>query len=558
MKQALIAACVSLVAPVATATAQVVRGAVVDREGAVAVPGVIVVLTDSAGNDVMRALSNERGEFTLRVPSLGARRLRALRIGYAPTDTVLAPLGPDDIRTVRLVLAGAPIRLRAVEVVAQSACVGRTDPDVLQLWEEARKALIATTLTRSQRSYEVRIATFERWLDRRGAPTRAQALAERAGRSTKPFASVPQATLAVKGYVVPLGGDIIYRAPDAEILASNGFAAAYCLRIAGDSASRPGAARDLLGLGFSPAERRARGIADIAGVLWIHRETAELRALDFRYVGAQEYQEAHAGGRVLFTRLPDGAWLVDRWDIRMPLVTPSHRRGNPPDLNGFLVNGGAILRMQRGSTTIYEGGVPLTGRVRDASGAPVAGARVEVLGAGREAVSDSAGHFAFPMLVGGRHTVHARTALLDSLGAPPIEAVVDVRDGERPHPLELVVPRGQLAVARACRDAKPEDDAGIGVLHGTVRTQQGRPASGAMVRISWQQVSRRSGAEIFFRPVTRETVANADGTYRICGVPRDRNLRVDAAGAGAVGSTIPTTRRIEGNAVLVRHDIILP
>lgn len=539
---------------------QAVRGTVVDVIGSIGVPGVIVVLTDTGGVDAARVLSNERGEFSIRASAPGRYHLRALRIGYQPTDSTLGFLAANETRELRLPLSGEPIRLRAIRVVARSACIGRrsTDAEVLRLWEEARKALIATTLTRTQRSYQVRIATFERWLDSRGVSTNRQSFFEKVGKSTKPFTSVPATSLALEGYVVrDLDGGIIYRAPDAEILASDGFAAAYCLRISGDSASHPGANADLLGLGFSPAERRPRNVADIRGVLWVDRETAELRALEYRYTGLPDYQADHAGGRIEFTRLPDGAWLVDRWTIRMPLHRAPERRDQPPELTGFVVNGGAILMLQRGTMIVREGGVPLTGTVRDAEGAPVAGARIEVIGANRAAISDSAGRFVFPMLIDGRHTVHLRTALLDSLGAPPVEAVIDVKPDRGPPPLDLVAPRAQMAVARACRGATAEDDAGIGLVHGVVRRADGRPAAGATARVTWQQQFRHV-SEISYRAVSRDGVTNSDGTYRVCGVPRERELRLDARGAGAPGSTLPIARRLEGNTLILKHDFVLP
>lgn len=544
----------------AGARSQAVRGTVVDVIGSIGVPGVIVALTDTGGVDAARVLSNERGEFSIRASTPGRYHLRALRIGYQPTDSALGFLALNETREVRLPLSGEPIRLRAVRVVARSACAGRrsTDGDVLRLWEEARKALIATTLTRTQRSYEVRIATFERWLDSRGVPTNRQSFFEKVGKSTKPFTSVPATSLAIEGYVVrDTDGGIIYRAPDAEILASDGFAAAYCLHISGDSSSRPGVNADLLGLGFSPAERRPRNVADIRGVLWIDRETAELRALEYRYTGLPDYQADHARGRVEFRRLSDGAWLVDRWTIRMPIHRAPERRGQLPELAGYVVNGGAILRMQRGTAVVREGGVSLAGTVRDTRGAAVAGARVEVVGTNRAAISDSAGRFVFSMLIDGRHTVHLRTALLDSLGAPPVEAVIEVNPDRMPPPLDLVAPLAQMAVARACRDAKPEDDAGIGVVHGVVRRADGQPAAGASVRVTWQQQFRHV-SEISYRAVSRDGVTNSDGSYRVCGVPRERELRFDARGAGALGSTLPIARRLEGNALLLKHDFVLP
>src|SRR5688572_29286680 len=68
----------------ALATAQTIRGAAVERADSTPVPGVVMLLVDTAGRVSGRALTNERGEFRLTTGVAGKYRVRTLRIGYRP------------------------------------------------------------------------------------------------------------------------------------------------------------------------------------------------------------------------------------------------------------------------------------------------------------------------------------------------------------------------------------------------------------------------------------------------------------------------------------------
>jgi len=93
------------------AAAQVIAGVVVLPDGATPAPGVIVVASDARGSETARALSNARGEYTLRLSAPGNVALKALRIGFRPTigPTVAVGEGKTDapkIVLVRYMIAG--------------------------------------------------------------------------------------------------------------------------------------------------------------------------------------------------------------------------------------------------------------------------------------------------------------------------------------------------------------------------------------------------------------------------------------------------------------------
>ena len=68
----------------APAAAQSVRGVVTMPDGTTRASGVIVAATGDSGAPV-RALTNQRGEFTIALPAAGRYALRALRVGFRPS-----------------------------------------------------------------------------------------------------------------------------------------------------------------------------------------------------------------------------------------------------------------------------------------------------------------------------------------------------------------------------------------------------------------------------------------------------------------------------------------
>src|SRR5690242_5627089 len=73
----------------AVTSAQIVRGDVKVRGDTAGVSGVVVLLLDSAGATVGRALTDARGDYRIVAPSAGTYRLRTMRVGFRP-DTSAA------------------------------------------------------------------------------------------------------------------------------------------------------------------------------------------------------------------------------------------------------------------------------------------------------------------------------------------------------------------------------------------------------------------------------------------------------------------------------------
>ena len=106
-----------------------------------------------------------------------------------------------------------------------------------------------------------------------------------------------------------------------------------------------------VGLSFEPEPRRR--LPDVYGVLWLDEGSAELRALEFSYTQVPEgVSDERIGGTVEFLRLPSGAWIIRRWELRMPRlvaqtftppVGPTQRR---VVVRGFRDGGGEVLEIR--------------------------------------------------------------------------------------------------------------------------------------------------------------------------------------------------------------------
>ncbi|MGH7718355.1 MAG: carboxypeptidase-like regulatory domain-containing protein, partial [Gemmatimonadaceae bacterium] len=299
----------------ASAHAQTVRGEVVEESGGSPVSSATVLLLDADGRRVAGAFTDERGRFALRAAAPGTLRVRVLRIGFRSTESPPLTLGAGEVRDVRLVAGTLPTQLAEVRITEQTRCESRPGEGevVGQLWEEVRKALLATVIAQETRLVRVRLSYYERDLHPvtlRPAPEHRWAME---GVTSNPFVTLPPEQLARRGFVHREGDFNVYYGPDARLLLSDEFLAGHCLRAVPASKDAPG----LVGIGFEPQGRG--NLPDVKGTLWLDEKTFELRHLDFDYVRlAETLPPGRAGGRVEFGRLPSGAWIVQRWYIRMP------------------------------------------------------------------------------------------------------------------------------------------------------------------------------------------------------------------------------------------------
>jgi hypothetical protein len=224
---------VLLVAVPWVAAAQTVRGTVVDQ-GQVPVPGVVVQLIDAHQLVAARALTDERGGFRVQAAAPGAYRLRTLRIGFRPITTEAVQLAAGAEITRTLIVSGVAFNLDTVRVVSRNTCRIASDSAAatFAIWEQARTALTAATLTARERSVSARTVSFERLFDpgmRRMMHEEAEAHARFDHRAWRALSAD---SLRRVGYVViDRDGSTTYYAPDIDVLLSPVFSEDHCFRL---------------------------------------------------------------------------------------------------------------------------------------------------------------------------------------------------------------------------------------------------------------------------------------------------------------------------------------
>jgi hypothetical protein len=327
-----------------------VAGQVVDASTVAPVGEGFVVLLDEQGREVARTLTAANGRFSLQAPRPGRYRLRSERIAYVAFVAPPFTLEAGQTLTHQLAVTALAVQLAAVEVTGRTTC--RVNPERAQataaVWGEVRKALAAAVWTERQRTYRYRTVAFERDWDAGRREVHERVSDTLVGHSPAPFASVPAAELAGHGYIVNDGDSIAYYGPDAVVLQDSTFLASHCFglvrRSLGDVPQ--------LGLSFQPEPRRR--LPDVRGVLWLDEGTAELRALEFSYTRVPEgVTDERIGGTVEFLRLPSGAWIIRRWELRMPRLgaeTFTPLAGGSPQrrvvVRGFRDGGGEVLEIR--------------------------------------------------------------------------------------------------------------------------------------------------------------------------------------------------------------------
>jgi hypothetical protein len=530
-----VTACVAVFAEAASAQTVLLR--VLNSETSEPVHGAIAHLVDDAGAVVASALTDEQGRALFTSMPLARYRARAEMIGMTTLESESFDVTAPTVQELRL--APRPVGLATIEVMgARRACSPRPAEEGRALaaaWDEARKALTAAALTELQGLYRYETMTFERDTLAEGVVNRAESRRQDIRRT--PFETLPSADLVEHGFVRRVGTELVYYAPDAKVLLSNEFTDSHCFQLVDGPEGV-----DVVGIGFEPLERR-RGVVDIEGTLWLDRETAELRWLDYSYWNLDLPVRADAGGQVSFQRTPSGRWIVPDWWIEMPILGGRILGDGSPraELTGMRRSGGRVLDVIEGGGRSIGGfglGGGIEGLVIDSAGSPVVGARVGVVGWNREAFTDSLGAFALLGLGGGTYDVWYVGPLGAAHGLHPPPISRNVIPGEVSY-IELYMPTDSELLREVCRGRAASGGAS---LAGRVVDARGRPLSGAIVRATWP-APRPAGAAAPVIAVRRrqEVTTGEDGTYTLCDLPRGPALDVSTIVDGFEVAAEPLT-----------------
>ncbi len=499
----LVAAILVAAASAAELHGQIARGTVRDAESGASLQGVFVMLLDSAQQMRGGVLTDERGFFAMRAPLAGTFTLRAERIGHESMTSQPILLSADEARSVDLQVSVAAIALAPVEVSTRNRCIARplTGERTAQLWEEARKALTVARWLKTENRIQFQSRAYVRELDAQTMLVKSEGIRHEISRNL-PYAAINADTLARYGFVRDEGGSLVFYGPDAEVLLSQVFLDGHCFH----SVEGSGVTRGMVGLGFKPVAESK--LPDVDGVLWLDRQTFELRHIDYRYTNLmREHRVKGTGGRTEFVRLKSGAWIVSRWYIRMPTVVASTMVQGEFRLVSLQEEGGEVLsiREQGPAQSLAHDGV-LRGALYDSvRGGPLRSATVYLSGTAHYGVTNEAGRFEVKAVPAGRYTVTFTHPSLDSLPALPEPKNVSVATGDTVH-IELAIrPLAEL-IARRC--GRVSEGA---VLFGQVRNARGSAVANAIVRVGG--IGYKTGA---------------DGEYTLCGLPlgRQHNVRV--------------------------------
>lgn len=506
--------------------AQVVRGTLTEVGDRVPLEGAVIsLLPETENTPVAMTLSDATGRFDFAATP-GRWSVRAEIIGHATVRSAPFELAEGEDVVLELVTPVEAVSLAQVDVTAADRrCTVRPDDEGLATavaWEQARKALEGSLLGQEGDRARFGAILYERELE----PGTMRVTQERTepyhAAGARPFSGASPEDLAMRGFVQETDSGTYYFAPDERVLLSDVFLDGHCFRLR-RADEHPG----LVGLAFEPIEGGSR--TDIEGVVWLDRETGELRSLDYRYVRLRlGVPTEELGGGMRFQRLPTGTWIPWRWWIRMPVIEVRTRRvfGREREdrvLSGILERGGEVLSVEVDGTRLEGLDRPrVQGMVYDStSGRPLEGARVLLVGTGHATRTDARGRFVLNAPEGDFDLSfdHPR---LDSLGVRPGRARVSLRP-EAVREVRLAIPSAASVLRQSCAAT---DGA---VLSGVVRDSIA-PLPAARVRMVW---SASDGS-----PRSRSTSTDDEGRFVFCGAPVDTELLAWAARAGRTSEAL--------------------
>lgn len=506
----------------AGAWSQTVTGQLMDASAGRPVASAFVQLLNADGVRLSGALTDSAGKFVLRASSAGEYRLVAERLGYEAVTSPVLSLGAANLRYI-FELRPRALVLPSVDVHSEDSrgCQRRPDGQaVVALWDAVRSALNVASWTGRTGSIRFSMMNYHRELDRSLRSVRREVRTPAYATAAIPYGAVRPEQLAREGYAVFEGETTWLLGLDADVMLSESFLDSHCFR----TVSSPQA--DRVGLGFMPL--RDDGRADVSGVLWVDRTTAELKYLEFEYENLPDHMRRFgASGEVHFERLSTGAWIITRWWIRSPLVGLSP--GSDYRLLGYREDGGTVTSAEAIDTRLYgrTGSGVIEGVVHDSvTGLPLANALVFLSGTPFSAVADSSGRYRMTRVPGGRYSIGFTHPTLEELGVPQPLDSLSITGGS-------VLSRNFAApsmtgILRALCPGEQEE-ATTGLLYGFVHDQDtGEPVTGVEVRASWRGPPLITTGTLTNADVDRwRTVTTGpDGRYTLCWLPTGRELRV--------------------------------
>jgi hypothetical protein len=486
------------------------------------VPGVLITLERFGPGSpvpVGSVLSDERGEYAVRAPGPGRYRLDVKRIGVRRYASDSFDLAEGETRRVEVVLDALLYTLPEVHVAASVVCAARRNQveRVSALWDEAYAALTATTISARDRLVRGRVARYALTTDPENVATLREYRSEMEDVVERPFRSLNADSLSAVGYWRDLPGDSAeYYGPDAEVLLSDAFRRDHCYTAIEGGRDR----RGLVGLAFEPVADRK--LPDVRGTFWLDARTFDLRFVEFQYTRLPYGENSdRVGGEVHFARLPNGAWIVRRWFIRMPQYR--RNRSAPEILRAALDSLSSIYRLveEGGSVTVdgihtFVRPASVSGVVLDSAGKPLADAMVRLAGTPFLATVDNTGRFRFDSVPPGNYSIAAEHEGYAVLGMLAAHNYVSLTEGVSTH-TSLRAIRGRQVVSRLCGGELPVPRrATLRVI--LVDSATSRPFPDITFRVSWVEPSG-AGRGLIWKEQRQSKTTDFTGAANFCKLP---------------------------------------
>lgn len=541
--------------------AQAIRVTVVEAgTGGPASSSLVSLLTES-GERLVQKLADEFGRATLPFPGPGRYLVRGDRIGFVGHTSDPVSIASGDTITLRLILPVTPFVLPEVAVRADLRCTttGVERRDISLVWEEARKALTSTLLTREQFRPMLQVQGYEREWDATDHLVREDTSFARRGTGA-PFRTLPVDTLLLEGFSREESGTRMFYAPDAGTLLSDGFLGTHCFTLVSDG--HDGERR--VGLTFEPA--LGRTVPDIAGTLWLRSGGNLLQEVEFEYRNVEAPWDVHrARGVVRFERIAGLGWIVNGWQIQMPRVVIEVEK---PPLNARTMSGSGLGRVTRveetdrapeaaatsrrlvrrgmveqsGTAALAESGSirrghgaaggDITGVVYDSIlGVGLAGAAVSLAESHGVVRTDSTGRYHLSVGAGGPARVRVSHPMLDLFGVPSTHEVV-VQAGGIVR-LNVATPGVDSWLAEEC-GRKAARNPRLGALVGQLPDSlPGGAKRRGKVQVTWVTGSVTQPGSRVVTVVRRgnlDVTTDDQGRFQICEIPLGVPLRLRVNG----------------------------
>jgi len=480
-------------------------------------PGALaaVLLAQSAGAQVVRGTITERGS---GAPLIGVQRFFSEPFELAAGET----------KELNIEMEALVFQLPAVRIVDGSMCVLRDDerPRISSLWDEAKTALTAASVSQRDRLFQGSITRYSRRLDPVSLRVLEDDWSEMVGTYDRIFTSPSGDSLSRIGYWRQQGTDALYFAPDGEVILSRAFQRDHCFSVVEEQGNRPG----LIGLGFTPLPTRKS--ADVTGVLWLDARTFALQSVEFTYTQLPDAPNIdRVGGELRFSRLANGAWVTSRWRLRMPEYVATTDASNPvlmtrPVIRVIIEEGGMAFGP---GLRQFESPATVRGTLSDSIGAPFPGVEVRLAGTPYVTTTDASGVFRLDSLPAGHFTVVAEHPGYAVFATPAAEQALDLAEGRT----ETVALKAQTTVqlaARFCPGRRLRRDRGM-VRVTAVDPDTEKPQGNMVVWLRWIAGFVGRGEGIMGKPEGEEQRTDDKGTVVFCDVPADLPLTVSAVNA---------------------------